>query len=134
MKKDTLRNSLLVTMSVLLIAVMVLFTGCGGTETLEDYVNSNEEVKTQIESYSGQDGMTVKVEENVLTYEYKYEDTYDESMIDEMKAQFEETMGSMSSTFESIGTTLEEESGIKDITVRVTYLNGDGSEIYSEDF
>lgn len=134
MKKDTLRNSLFVTMSVLLIAVMVLFTGCGGTETLEDYVNSNEEVKTQIESYSGQDGMSVKVEENVLTYEYKYEDTYDESMIDEMKAQFEETMGSMGSTFESIGTTLEEESGIKDITVRVTYLNGDGSEIYSEDF
>ena len=134
MKKDTLRNSLFVTMSVLLIAVMVLFTGCGGTETLEDYVNSNEEVKTQIESYSGQDGMSVKVEENVLTYEYKYEDTYDESMIDEMKAQFEETMGSVGSTFESIGTTLEEESGIKDITVRVTYLNGDGSEIYSEDF
>ena len=80
MKKDTLKKSLFVTMSILLISMMVLFTGCGGgTETLEDYVNSNDEIKTEIESYS-QDGMTVKVEGNVLTYEYQYPDTYDEKM------------------------------------------------------
>lgn len=37
MKKDTLKKSLFVTMSILLISMMVLFTGCGGgTETLED--------------------------------------------------------------------------------------------------
>ena len=114
--------------------MMVLFTGCGGgTETLEDYVNSNDEIKTEIESYS-QDGMTVKVEGNVLTYEYQYPDTYDESMVEEMKTQFESAMESVSSTFENIGTTLEEETEIDGITVRVTYLNGDGSEIYSQDF
>ena len=43
-------------------------------------------------------------------------------------------MESVSSTFENIGTTLEEETEIDGITVRVTYLNGDGSEIYSQDF
>ncbi len=134
MKKDTLKKSLFVTKSILLISMMVLFTGCGGgTETLEDYVNSNDEIKTEIESYS-QDGMTVKVEGNVLTYEYQYPDTYDESMVEEMKTQFESAMESVSSTFENIGTTLEEETEIDGITVRVTYLNGDGSEIYSQDF
>ena len=133
MKRNTWRKSLLTVTGALLIAMMVFFTGCGGPQTLEDYVNDNDEIKTEIDSYS-QEGMTVEIKENVLSYVYQYADTYDESMVEDMAAQFESAMASVSSTFSNIASTLEEETEIDGITVRVTYLNGDGSEIYTQDF
>ncbi len=119
--------------------VMLVFSGCGGEpETLEDYVNSNEEVQEQIDSLTsasaGGSGMTVEINGNTVEYIYQYSQTFDEATAEQMKAQFESYMDSVSSTFTGIGDTLEEESGISGITVKVSYLNGDGSEIYSAEY
>ena len=43
-------------------------------------------------------------------------------------------MEAMDSSFESIGDTLEEGSGIDDITVRVVYEDAAGTELFSEDY
>ncbi len=72
----------------LLMAMTLMFAGCGGPETLEEYVNSDSE--SQITK--------------------------------------------LSSTFESAATTLEEGSGIDDVTVKVVYVDGAGTEIYSAEF
>ena len=34
----------------LLLAMAVMFAGCGGPETLEEYINSDEEAKSTIDS------------------------------------------------------------------------------------
>ena len=36
----------------LLLAMAVMFAGCGGPETLEEYINSDEEAKSTIDSLS----------------------------------------------------------------------------------
>lgn len=117
----------------LILAMAIAFSGCGGPETLEEYVNSDEEAKASIESMSTS-GMTIDITGNTLTYTYTYPQTYDAATIEAMEEQIESAMDSMESTFESIGDTLEEESGIDDITVKVIYEDGAGTVIFSEDY
>ena len=58
----------------------------------------------------------------------------DADMVEAMKPEFEKTMESTSSTFTNLADTLEEETGIDEITVKVIYNNGDGSEIFSKEY
>lgn len=115
----------------LLLAMAVMFAGCGGPETLEEYINSDEEAKSTIDSLSTS-GMTVDVTGNTLTYTYPQ--TFDAATVELMKSELENAMESMDSSFESIGDTLEEGSGIDDITVRVVYEDAAGTELFSEDY
>jgi len=132
MKKKTLLTSLLL---ILMMAVMVVFTGCGGgPETLEDYINSDAEAQEEIDALAESSGMEIDITDNTLTYVYSYDQTFDEAMIEQMAAQFESTMDSMSSTFEGVASTLEEETGIEDITVKVVYQDGAETEIYSVEY
>lgn len=117
----------------LILAMAIAFSGCGGPETLEEYVNSDDDAKATIESLSSS-GMTIDITGNTLTYTYAYSQTYDAATIEAMEEQIESAMDSMESTFESIGDTLEEESGIDDITVKVVYEDGAGTVIFSEDY
>ena len=111
----------------------MMFAGCGGPSTLEEFVNSNEEAKSQIDSLSTS-GMTVDITDNTLTYTYTYPQTFDDATAGLMATELESAMDSMESTFESIGDTLEEESGIDGITVRVIYEDSAGTELFSEDY
>lgn len=132
MRKNTLLTSLLL---ILMMAVMVAFTGCGGEpETLEEYINSDAEAAEQIDSLAESSGMTIDISGNTLTYIYAYDQTFDDAMIEQMAAQFESTMESMASTFENVATTLEEETGISDITVKVVYEDSAGTEIYAAEY
>ena len=117
----------------LLLAMAVMFAGCGGPETLEEYINSDEEAKSTIDSLSTS-GMTVDVTGNTLTYTYTYPQTFDAATVELMKSELGNAMESMDSSFESIGDTLEEGSGIDDITVRVVYEDAAGTELFSEDY
>lgn len=83
--------------------------------------------------------MTIKVyaDGNALVYEYQFTDEYDlsddatkQSVQDALKEGCEEN----ASTFEDIADTLESEVGLSGVHVRLVYLNGDGSEIYTHDF
>lgn len=71
------------------------------------------------------------------SYEYQFTDEYDlsdedikQSVLDALKEGCEEN----ASTFEDIADTLESEVGLSGVHVRLVYLNGDGSEIYTHDF
>ncbi len=132
MKKKTLLTSLLV---ILMMAVMIAFTGCGGgPETLEEYINNDAEAQEEIDALAESSGMEISIKGNTLTYVYSYDQTFDEAMIEQMASQFESTMESMASTFEGVATTLEEETGIEDITVKVLYQDSAETEIYSVEY
>lgn len=115
----------------------------GNTEfaTLADYL-ADPDVKASIDAEienQTDDSMTIKVyaDGNALVYEYQFTDEYDlsdeaekQSVQDALKEGCEEN----ASTFEDITDTLESEVGLSGVHVRLVYLNGDGSEIYTHDF
>ena len=115
----------------------------GDTEfaTLADYL-ADPDVKASIDAEvenKTDDSMTIKVyaDGNALVYEYQFTDEYDlsddatkQSVQDALKEGCEEN----ASTFENIADTLESEVGLSGVHVRLVYLNGDGSEIYTHDF
>lgn len=117
----------------LILAMAIMFTGCGGPETLEEYVNSDSEAKETIDSMSTS-GMSIDITDNTVTYTYTYDQTFDQEIIDQMAPEMEKTMNSMSSTFEGVASTLEEGSGIDGIVVKVVYLDAAGTEIYSAEY
>lgn len=115
----------------------------GDTEfaTLADYL-ADPDVKASIDAEienQTDDSMTIKVyaDGNALVYEYQFTDEYDlsdedikQSVLDALKEGCEEN----ASTFEDIADTLESEVGLSGVHVRLVYLNGDGSKIYTHDF
>ena len=118
-------------------------SSAGDTEfaTLADYL-ADPDVKASIDAEvenQTDDSMTIKVyaDGNALVYEYQFTDEYDlsddatkQSVQDALKEGCEEN----ASTFEDIADTLESEVGLSGVHVRLVYLNGDGSEIYTHDF
>lgn len=109
--------------------------------SLADYL-ADPDVKASIDAEienQTDDSMTIKVyaDGNALVYEYQFTDEYDlsdeaekQSVQDALKEGCEEN----ASTFENIADTLESEVGLSGVHVRLVYLNGDGSEIYTHDF
>jgi len=128
------RKALLISVVlVLLLATSVILSGCGGTSTLEEYVNNNEELSQQIESYSTS-GMTIDISDNTLTYTYKYEQSFDDTTAKLMTSSLEQAMSSMDSTFESIKTTLIEETDISDIIVKIVYSDSNDTVLYEKEY
>lgn len=131
MKKKTLILSLVL---ALLMAMSMMLAGCGGgPANLEEYINSDEELASEIESYSTS-GMTIDVTENTLTYTYKYDQTFDESTAALMSTELEKAMSSMGSTFEDVRDTLIEETGFSDITVKIVYTDGNDAVLYEAEY
>ena len=102
------------------------------------YPDVKASIDAEIENQTD-DSMTIKVyaDGNALVYEYQFTDEYDlsdedikQSVLDALKECCEEN----ASTFEDIADTLESEVGLSGVHVRLVYLNGDGSEIYTHDF
>lgn len=122
----------------LIMSMAVMLSGCGGPKNLEEYINSNEEAQQSIESLStaSEDGsgLTVDVKENTLIYTYKYSQTFEQDIIDQMAPAIEKALNGQAATFENVSSTLEEESGISGIIVKVLYVDGDGNEIYSKEY
>ena len=114
--------------------------GGNTSSTSAESSSSSEDSTASSESESSaDDSMTIKVyaDGNALVYEYQFTDEYDlsdedikQSVLDALKEGCEEN----ASTFEDIADTLESEVGLSGVHVRLVYLNGDGSEIYTHDF
>lgn len=113
--------------------IMFVITGCRTPSTLEEYINSNEDAKSTIDSLAS-GNMKVDITDNTLTYTYTYNQTFTGDTLEKIEEELEKAMEEQSSTFENIGTTLEKESGVSNVKVVVEYLNKDGSKIYSEEF
>lgn len=105
--------------------------GCTSAKTI---VGGNTS-STSAESSSSSEATSE--DSTALVYEYQFTDEYDlsdedikQSVLDALKEGCEEN----ASTFEDIADTLESEVGLSGVHVRLVYLNGDGSEIYTHDF
>lgn len=125
-------------LSLMMVGVLalscIILTSCGGPKNLEEYVNNDSEAKKQIESYST-DNMAVKINENDIIFEYKFEDmelTDDVRAV--MKAELEKQMASQASTFENIAKQFEEETELTGIKVIVKYLEPDGTVLYENSY
>ena len=115
----------------------------GDTEfaSLADYL-ADPDVKASIDAEienQTDDSMTIKVyaDGNALVYEYQFTDEYDlsdEDMKQSLQDALKEGCEENASTFEDIADTIESEVGLSGVHVRLVYLNGDGSEIYTHDF
>lgn len=134
MKKTT--SKIIVTSLVLslLLAMSMLLTGCGNSPAnLEEYVNSNEELAQEIESYSAS-GMDIDITGDTLTYTYKYDQTFDDATAALMTTELEKAMSSMDSTFESVKNTLIEETGFSGIVVKIVYTDGNDAVLYEKEY
>ena len=117
----------------LVLILMLTFASCG-TKTLEKYVNDNAELKQQIESIGAGTGLEVDIKDNVVTYTYKYKQTFTDDQLKVVKTSLEEAMSKAEGQFTNIVTQLEKETEIDGISVVVKYMNGDDKEIYSKEF
>lgn len=130
MKNRKLISGLII---VMVLAMTVLFTGCGEPANLEEWINSDSEATETLENMST-DELDVTVEGNTLVYTYTYPQVIDASLTDAVTQQLEDTIDNSAATFTSVADMLEEESGIDGISVKVVYLNGDGSELLNKTF
>lgn len=117
--------------SLTLVMAMIL-SACGSKEpdTLENFINNDEEAKASIEEQAATSGLDVKIEGNVVTYTYDIKDV--EGMTEEMAnseimiESLESALNSSSDQFVNLCKQLEDESKIEGISLVVTYTyNGE---------
>ena len=126
----------LVAAIMLLVTSSLALAGCGGTKTLEEYVNSASDVQQELsdlESSLGNGG-SITVKENNIELIYKYDQTFDEATATAMKPQLEQAMNSMESQFQGMIDDLKEDSGIDDVSMTIVYQDANGTELYSNTY
>ena len=126
----------LVAAIMLLVTSSLALAGCGGTKTLEEYVNSDSDVQQELsdlESSLGNGG-SITVKENNIELIYKYDQTFDEATATAMKPQLEQAMNSMESHFQGMIDDLKEDSGIDDVSMTIVYQDANGTELYSNTY
>ena len=126
----------LVAAIMLLVTSTLALAGCGGTKTLEEYVNSDSDVQQELsdlESSLGNGG-SITVKENNIELIYKYDQTFDEATAMAMKPQLEQAMNSMESQFQGMIDDLKEDSGIDDVSMTIVYQDANGTELYSNTY
>ncbi|MFQ7728225.1 MAG: DUF4854 domain-containing protein [Clostridia bacterium] len=126
----------LVAAIMLLVTSTLALAGCGGTKTLEEYVNSDSDVQQELsdlESSLGNGG-SITVKENNIELIYKYDQTFDEATATAMKPQLEQVMNSMESQFQGMIDDLKEDSGIDDVSMTIVYQDANGTELYSNTY
>ena len=126
----------LVAAIMLLVTSTLALAGCGGTKTLEEYVNSNSDVQqdlSDLESSLGTGG-SISVKENNIKLIYKYDQTFDEATATAMKPQLEQAMNSMESNFQGLVDDLKEDSGIDDVSMTIVFQDANGTELYSNTY
>lgn len=126
----------LVAAIMLLVTSTLALAGCGGTKTLEEYVNSDSDVQQELsdlESSLGTGG-SISVKENNIKLIYKYDQTFDEATATAMKPQLEQAMNSMESEFQGMIDDLKEDSGIDDVSMTIVYQDANGTELYSNTY
>ena len=126
----------LVAAIMLLVTSTLALAGCGGTKTLEEYVNSDSDVQQELsdlESSLGNGG-SITVKENNIELIYKYDQTFDEATATAMKPQLEQAMNSMESQFQGMIDDLKEDSGIDDVSMTIVYQDANGTELYNNTY
>ena len=126
----------LVATIMLLAASTLILAGCGGSTTLEEYINGDSDAQQELsdlESSLGEGG-SVTIKDNNIQLIYKYSQTYDEATITALKPQLEKSMNSMESSFQGMVDKMKEESGIDDVSMTIIYQDANGTELYSNTY
>ena len=130
MKKRVLNVLLSVVVAT---SMMFTLTACG-KKSLDSWVNSTAATTTVDYMNENLDGMTVAFEADGDVFSMVF--TLDETI--EVAEGAEEAMAQVFDTqkaqFESIRGELIKETGNSNVSVRVVYVNGDGSAIFSTEF
>lgn len=126
----------LVAAIMLLVTSTLALAGCGGTKTLEEYVNSDSDVQQELSDLENSlgNGGSITVKENNIELIYKYDQTFDEATATAMKPQLEQAMNSMESQFQGMIDDLKEDSGIDDVSMTIVYQDANGTELYSNTY
>ena len=125
---------------MLIAASFVIMTGCGAT-TLEDYCKKHPDELSEMQEYVdtinssiNYGKMSVDIKNNQIIYTVKMNKTYTSEQVSAMKSSLETTLKSSASQFEDIIDGVEKDTDIKDITMSIQCQNGDGTEIFSQDY
>ena len=130
------RRSTILFTGIIITFMLFAFAGCGGTKTLEEYVNGDSDAQQELsnlESSLGTGG-SVTVKDNNIEMIYKCDQTFDENTVNAMKSQLEKSMTSMDSTFQGMVDDLKEQSGIDDASMTIIYQDASGTELYSKTY
>ena len=125
---------------IMLLASVAMLSGCGKAKTLEDYVNGEKDAKSQLEEVekaSSNSMMDVKIDikENTITMTIKMKETLSKDMMEIYKKSFAESYGKKENNpISPIITQLQKDSGIEDATMKLLILNGDDTEIFSQEY
>lgn len=126
----------LVATIMLLATSTLILAGCGGSTTLEEYINGDSDAQQELsdlESSLGEGG-SVTIKDNNIQLIYKYAQTFDEATATAMKPQLEKAMNSMESTFQGMVDDLKDQSGIDDVSMTIIYQDANGTELYSNTY
>lgn len=143
MNKKSSKVLLTSIMLILTLSIMALLTGCGGPSTLEEYINDNPKEQEAMDSELdktnvtlAQSGMsaTIDIKENQVIYTLKLGDMYKGEDMDAIKEFLEEYLETLSSNYETLANTLEKDTKIEGITVRVVCVDPNDEEICSKDY
>lgn len=113
--------------------------GCSGKpfDSVEDYIQSDI-IQSEIESANESTdelNMEVLADGDTLIYQYTYSETItDEEELDFYRETFETTLAESESTFVAVADSLYDVVDVKEPSVKVRYLNADGSLIYETEF
>ncbi|MBR0399908.1 MAG: DUF4854 domain-containing protein [Mogibacterium sp.] len=120
------RKSLIYTIMIMALLMALVMSSCEKKpETLEEFVNSNEESMEDIQKTADESGLKVDIKGNEVTYSYDISDydgmTEEIAKGDQMKKALEDALNDASDTFTGLCGDLEEESGIEGVTIKVNY-------------
>ena len=130
----------IIALLISLTMVMAMFlAACGSKtpDTLEDYVNNDEDAKASIEQTATNSGLDVTISGNEVVYTYdlkNYEGMTEEvAKSDIMVDSLTQALDQSGSTFKDLCAQLEEESKISGISIVVTYTY-DGEVLVTQTF
>ena len=112
-------------MLILAVFSTMIFTACGGSKSLEQYVADNPEMQKSIDSAKEGSNVEIKIEGNEITYIFDLSkmDGYSEDIVkdEEVISSLETSLISSGPTFGGISKQLEEQTKVKGITTTVNY-------------
>ncbi len=80
------------------------------------------------------DRWAVIVEKNTVIYEYSYEDKLNKEQSEMRKEEISDVMEGEEEVFSEVASMLEERSNVKEITVKVRYIDGNKKVLYEKEF
>lgn len=112
--------------------------------TLEEYFTNNpkelKKIKEKVTKDENMEGILkivdfdVYAKENTMTYSYKFKETYDDEKVAKMKEQLDKSLEDMGADMPEKIKSIEKGYGVGDVTIRMEYLNGDGSVIAEKEY